>query len=187
MTRRRRFDSALLFDANGNVEKRFLPVDQVVVPDRILLSKDEARLEVEDEEAYWHEVGEERQVLPTALHQFITLAEQPPARILQFAQRWGLLGLCEHGLPATHHVDDRDGQERFALIPYGGCTPAPAESIVDWRTYSSRFRTFIEAAQRLHRGEAITDNGLWDVIGRPYRGYFIGGSPHSLARQKQRF
>ncbi len=182
-----RVNPELLFDENGNIEKRFLPLDHIVVPTTILLSDDEARLEVEDEEAYWHEVGEERQVFPNVLYQFIRLSEQSPARILQFARRWGLLGLCEHGLPATHHVDDRDGQERVVLIPYGGCTPAPAESIVHWRTYSSRFRTFIETAQRLHRGETIADGGLWDIIGRPYRGYFIGGARNSLSRQKQRF
>lgn len=180
-------DAELLFDESGNLTKRFLPVDQVIVPGDIALTTDETSLEVEDDEAYWQDIGQERQVTPRALEQFVKLAEQPSARILQFARRWGLLGLCSHRQPATHHLDDRDGQERFVLIPYRGCTPASAEPVADWRKYSRQFRAFIEVAQRLHRGEPIADETVWQILGRPYRGYSSGGTTNSIPRERARF
>jgi hypothetical protein len=141
---------------------------------------------VPDEEDYWYGVGEERHVTPTCLSQFIQLVERPTSRVLQFARQWGLLGLCDHGKPATHRLEDRDGRERSILLGYDGCTPAPAEPISIWRTYSERFRTIVQVAQRLHRGEQITDDAVWENMGRPLRSYVAGRSRHTVPYQRKR-
>src|ERR1044072_7297858 len=38
------------------------------------------------------------------LREFVLLAAAPKKEILMFAHRWGVLGLCKHGLPATHKI-----------------------------------------------------------------------------------
>jgi hypothetical protein len=70
------------------------------------------------------------------------------------------------------------------LLPYRGCTPAPAESIERWRIYSRRFLVFLDVAQRLHRGEVITDTEVWDQIGRPHG--FASRSLSKLEGQRER-
>ena len=181
-----RMDTDLLIDEEGNPEKRFLPLDVVIVPDEIELSSDSTVLEVSDEEEYWYGIGAERQLTAGCLSQFIQLTDEPPRRILSFAQRWGLLGLCSHGQPATHKVESREGRERSVLIPYGGCTPAPEERISDWRALSRRFRTIVEVGQQLHRAEPVADDAVWESIGRPRRVFVVGGSGDSLPYQKRR-
>jgi hypothetical protein len=37
------------------------------------------------------------------LSDFIHLADGPPERILAYAKKWGVMGICEHGLPASHN------------------------------------------------------------------------------------
>ena len=179
--------SELLFDEDGNPEQRFLPLDVVVVPRLITLSGNDEWLEVEDDEEYWHGIGRARQVTTDTLSRFIQLADQPVARIFQFAKQWGLLGLCKHDQPATHHLEDRNGHERPVLLPYDGCTPEPVESISAWRTYSRRFRTFLEVGQLLHRGESIPDTAVWKHLGDPHRAFYVGRSRDSLHNQKERF
>src|SRR5688572_3901332 len=39
---------------------------------------------------------------PSLLQEFTDLAEADSTLICLFANRWGRLGLCEHGLPSTH-------------------------------------------------------------------------------------
>lgn len=178
-------DTMLLFDEDGNEERRFLPLDLVTVPTGVALSN-ETMLEVADEEEYWHGLGKPRHVTARTLSEFVKLSEQPVVRIAQFARQWGLLGLCEHEKPATHRLEDRNGEERSVLFPYEGCTPSPAESVTVWRRYSDRFRKFIEVAQRLHRGEAVADDAIWATLGHPLRGYFVDGSRTSPIYQKRR-
>jgi len=156
-----------------------------MVPSDIELTPDEEWLYVSDGEAYWQGVGEARDVTAAAFAQFVQLSDQPVRRIAQYAMRWGMLGLCEHRKPATHRVEDRDGLDRSSLLPYGGCSPADTENIADWRAYSRRFQTFIEIGQQLHRGEEVSDDSAWDVIGRPRGGWSVGKGT-ALRRQRRR-
>ena len=176
----------LLSDEDGNPEQRFLPVDVVVVPTEVSLSLDQSTIEVSDEEAYWYGIGDEKEIRTTCLTQFIQLSERPATRILQFAQRWGLLGLCIHGLPASHNLERRDIRERSVMLPYEGCTPEPTEKVSDWRNFSVRFRTIVEVAQSLHRGQRITDDSVWEKIGRPRRSFIVGKAMDSALDQNRR-
>ena len=40
---------------------------------------------------------------PTMLAQFVGLRDAEPERILAYARRWGVLGICPHGLPSSHN------------------------------------------------------------------------------------
>jgi hypothetical protein len=157
----------------------------VDVPSDILLSEDATQVAVEDEEQYWYGAEQRRRVDGSCLSRFVALSDASAQHIFQFAKRWGLLGLCDHGKPAAHHIEDRDDRERPMLLPYRGCTPAPAESIERWRIYSRRFLVFLDVAQRLHRGEVITDTEVWDQIGRPHG--FASRSLSKLEGQRKRF
>lgn len=185
VTQRKPLDPALLFDEDGNAEKRFLSVDVVDVPSDIFLSEDATEVAVEDEEQYWYGAEQRRRVDGSCLSRFVALSDASAQQIFQFAKRWGLLGLCDHGKPAAHHIEDRDDRERPMLLPYRGCTPAPAESIERWRIYSRRFLAFLDVAQRLHRGEVITGSEVWDQIGRPHG--FASRSLPKLEGQRKRF
>jgi len=50
------------------------------------------------------------------LEEFVRLADQPPATIRDFAQRWGVLGICEHDMISTHHRAGRPAQLRVPAV-----------------------------------------------------------------------
>src|SRR5262245_10593405 len=42
--------------------------------------------------------------MPHLLHDFINLADADPDEIFKYAKRYGVLGICEHGIPAAHNT-----------------------------------------------------------------------------------
>lgn len=59
------------------------------------------------------------------LEKFAALAEAPDVSILAYARRWGVLEICEHGVPATHRRPEGTlwpGVRGGALNPIG-CRP----------------------------------------------------------------
>jgi hypothetical protein len=40
---------------------------------------------------------------PRMLERFLNLFDASPERVLAFARTWGVLGICEHGLPSSHN------------------------------------------------------------------------------------
>jgi len=159
-------DEALSGD-DGNLIKRFLPIDRVVVPE-ILLSDDAESLYVADGEAYWHGFGDPVAIGARTLSEFIRLADKPPARVHHFAEQYGLLGLCEkHALPFAH---DRSPLRSInlsnivSMVPDYRCTPAEEERIEDWKDYSRRFRKILRIWQRLRTGATVA-TADWNEIG----------------------
>jgi len=75
------------------------------------------------------------------LDEFGALAEASDDAILRFAQRWGLLSLCEHELPDTHNPG------RY------GCRPSERESLAVWRHFSRAAGAIVSIAAALHQGE----------------------------------
>ena len=63
---------------------------------------------------------------PGMLESFIGLANGTPQRILGYARSYGPLGLCDHGLPATHHpgATAMGRLDTFDLNWPRGCEPA---------------------------------------------------------------
>lgn len=60
---------------------------------------------------------------PHVLDGFMHLADADDERILSFARRWGVLDLCEHGIPMTHDVI----HSRWDSGKVARCSPLPWE------------------------------------------------------------
>ena len=84
---------------------------------------------------------------PQLLQHFVELAEAPDQKILLYARRWGVLEICEHGLPACHHDLDN-----AYCVPQGAGDSHFWESISAWRTYATLFRSLLNIAARLSSG-----------------------------------
>ena len=67
----------------------------------------------------------------------------------RFANRWGVLELCLHGLPATHS------------FPF--CRPTQSEPLSIWRHFAERFRAILRIAAALHQESSGTADD-WQTI-----------------------
>jgi hypothetical protein len=85
------------------------------------------------------------------LREFVRLGDVPeirfPARLEAFARRWGVLGLCRHGLPATHPIT----AEMLPLeTPCGLWMMATGtEPLGLWREYARQARAVLDVAAAL--------------------------------------
>lgn len=124
----------------------------------------------------------------SGLYEFLSLGAESDLRILQFAQNWGPLGLCKHGLPVPHetsrhghcHLTISDEETRplsfDEMFEYG---PWYEESLEPWRHYATSMNAIWQISYNLRHGRPI-DWGTWKAalrIGAP-RGQ---RSPHALA------
>lgn len=123
-----------------------------------------------DVEAVKHETG-------GVLEGFVKLAEGSPDDVLRFARRFGMLEVCECGLPHQHNpprvyqgttttisftVADqlvRNGQSMANVVPLLdlSCKPlwrsGDPEPVMAWTTWAERARAVLALASRLHRGK----------------------------------
>src|ERR1700682_234453 len=81
---------------------RFFPVGQLQVPSpRVEVAGDRLIVpgRAPDGDSDWKAV----EAPDDLLRRFVALTGAKDEKILGFARRWGLLGLCEHGLPSEHN------------------------------------------------------------------------------------
>ena len=109
-----------------------------------------------------------RKTVPDLLERFCRIAEAPntAAAVVAFAKRWGLLGLCEHGLPYGHvrfyePMFSLSGRRLTFLDKYQGvdrriCLPG-AESFQHWKELAVRFDSMRRVGLDLNRGEIGSD------------------------------
>lgn len=105
------------------------------------------------------------------LGQFTRLANAPDEQLRTFAEKWGVLGLCGHGYPATHaatvetaHFDDR-------VMPLHVCTePDPVshagwqhEPLDRWRLFARQAESMLNIAMAL-RLRRDPDTELWEPL-----------------------
>ena len=64
-------------------------------------------VELEGERLWWAGSVRTRRLRPGLFQRFLDLAEAPAPKIRDYARRWGVLGICKHGLPASHNPDLR--------------------------------------------------------------------------------
>lgn len=116
-------------------------------------------------------------VLPGSniLEQFVRLADGSTDAIRDYALKWGVLGICKHGLPRTHNFR-RLGPPRFcmptgyrSIDDFGTCTAW--EPLSAWRHYSRLAQGILDIASRLHQGESVDDEDLWKQAGIEFMGY----------------
>jgi hypothetical protein len=109
------------------------------------------------------------------LGDFVGLTDAPDKRILGFARRWGVLGICRHGLPASHNPPPvpLPIPMPFAELPW--CYPvgywkgAPSEPLDAWRTYSKKFGAILNIAAQIQEGRGGKP-GDWDTLHSPALG-----------------
>ena len=101
-------------------------------------------------------------VIPSAalLDEFVLLGKATDEQILQYAQQWGVLGICIHGLPSSHNppVGDpvRDRAACFAMTVKDVDASKPDEPVEfydwldDWRRFSNASRSLLNIAARLY-------------------------------------
>ena len=87
------------------------------------------------------------------LSEFVALATAPPERILEYARRWGVLEICEHGVPRTHRSP---GAWPYS-IAFPFCKPQGDESAYQeplgaWRSLSAEVAMILNAAAGLYAG-----------------------------------
>jgi hypothetical protein len=92
---------------------------------------------------------------------FSGLALVEAESVLEFAQRWGVLGLCKHGFPATHNSPSIFGIGRSASV---SCRPTGSESVEVWRRWARISRAMISIASSIQKGE-IGGREDWQVLG----------------------
>jgi hypothetical protein len=103
---------------------------------------------------------------PGLLSEFLRLESAEAEEVLRYARRWGVLALCEHGLPRSHRSDPVPGT--FEVC--GGLWPdlvekglaAGEEPLAKWRELSREAKLILRAAAALHEssnGTAIISRG----------------------------
>ncbi len=150
------------YDEHGNLQ-RFLPIQQVVVPREIVLTRDQKRLCVNDEDYPVDYEGDPKSVSEECFEAFIKLVDASPSDVHRFAKNWGLLGLCKHSVPATHNQPIRvSGGVSGVMSRF--CWPQPGESIEDWRKYSIAFGAMVKIADCLRANQRPTA-AAWKLLG----------------------
>lgn len=86
------------------------------------------------------------QANPGLLKEFMTLRDAKVSKVLQFARDWGLLFLCEHGLPAWHN-----GEQCLPLGKYIEQVRTRSEPIEAWRNYAHRAFVICDKADSIYR------------------------------------
>jgi len=77
---------------------------------------------------------------------------------LQCAKRWGPLGLCEHGIPATHNPHSFvEGRMRL------GCYPSGWEPVDAWVRYAREARALVLIGANLRNG-VLGGRGQWKHV-----------------------
>jgi len=109
---------------------------------------------------------------PMMLERFVGLSDATPERILAYARTWGVLGICEHGLPSSHNP----GREYndVSMANRIGCDGGIGHAIADGRWV---FREPIDAWHRF-AGEARTIA----LMAAALRGYGLGPNPSPQRR-----
>jgi DNA-directed RNA polymerase subunit RPC12/RpoP len=88
----------------------------------------------------------------TLLTDFVSLADTDDERILAFARRWGMLNICEHGLPIYHPWIGERRRYPCDWLDVDGSRKVFWEPLAAWRRYAAEARALIKLSRRLHRG-----------------------------------
>ena len=81
-----------------------------------------------------------------ALERFVALEHEKPAAVRTFAQRYGVLGLCQHGLPMGHEYHPRRRQASEE------CRFTRREPIAIWHRFSREVGALYRLGQALKHG-----------------------------------
>jgi hypothetical protein len=113
------------------------------------------RIELREDRIYW-DIYPGKQIGPSAgmFEAFYKLGDAPPQSILGFARKYGVLQICEHGLPCSHNH-----QTSEQCYPLGWHDRQPRQQIhcweplEAWRSLSRQALGVVKVADRLLQSE----------------------------------
>jgi hypothetical protein len=118
---------------------------------------------------------------PKLLDEFIGLSHSGNDEVVRFAMKWGVLGICEHGLPHTHSQNvhdflDKQSYCELRLLPSPDAFVRRGwEPLASWMYYSKQAQMMLRTAAWLHQGKVVEDCeaarslGLPSLKERPFR------------------
>lgn len=142
-------------------------------------------LEIRDDELYWAwvEPGTIKGELSFdrygaspdgLLDEFLKIKDG--SGVLRFAERYGPLGLCEHGLPASHNAPAMPKP----YLPYTGCLPRSVdtrpfqppiawwfvfrESVEEWLSFVEQAGTLLALAEMVKWGKRPTEDDIAPIL-----------------------
>lgn len=115
---------------------------------------------------FWDFNFRHKAITPRMLNTFSELHRLDDSAILSFAKQWGVLGLCVHGLPASH-LDVMSGKSYGAphcdFIESGRSDLTLQEPIAKWRKWSSCADAIMQIAATLRVNE-MPEGALWERL-----------------------
>ncbi len=109
---------------------------------------------------------------------FADLASAEPEKILAFAREWGVLGLCEHGLPASHNPHPLPPSPDLAP----GCRPSGDEHVEVWQEFAQLFRSLLSIGASLRKGLSAGRDS-WRLV---LSGILDDRLPSTVSEERQR-
>lgn len=116
------------------------------------------------------EGGDEAQAGPRMLEGFIRLADADAEAVVKYARRWGVLGLCKHGLPDTHTIEVGRYLRRPVVSGSMVCAHPMAsdkswwyEPLAAWQDLARQAKATLTLAVALHRQE-LGDPEEWAIL-----------------------
>jgi hypothetical protein len=165
---RTRWELGGLVDEHGNLE-RPLGSDDLFVP--VSVDLDGEKLVWQRRKWHHNTVQNPRRITPGPglLRSFAHLAERKPRRILAYARQWGVLNICEHGLPVTHSKrppfqDDLSAPPFLFSCATQFTTDVCCEPLSAWRRFAREAQGLLNIAARLHQGDPGRPED-WEAIG----------------------
>jgi len=132
------------------------PQAQLFVPKEIRLVS---------EELVWNTKGvfSKAQSQSNLLVDFIKLADSNPEDILVFAQKWGVLGLCQHSLPSSHRLPTSLEEWNSPPDPDRFCEPKGVEPLIEWRSWARKYRAVLNITWNLNL-DKTGDEKDWELL-----------------------
>jgi len=101
------------------------------------------------------------------LQRFTALHGSEDAEILKFAKDWGVLGLCEHNLPASHSSIIFGAQFGFkpcSLMPSRVAGFDYSDDVASWRRFSAAADAVIQLAAKLNQDRLDDSEESWTPL-----------------------
>jgi len=101
------------------------------------------------------------------LERFVELHRASDEEILKYSKDWGVLGLCAHGLPASHSSTVFGKQLGFTPCEWAPSLTVSGffcEDLAVWRRFSAVADAIIQLAGKLNRGELDESEAAWTSL-----------------------
>jgi hypothetical protein len=102
---------------------------------------------------------------PQTIDGFLRLSDATPDEIFRYARRWGPIGFCKHGLPASHNSRWRLDRAVVKMCPPCGGTNHLWEPLEFWRMTAKRATSLLSIAAALYDDKSGSEED-WKIVER---------------------